>query len=112
MYNFKNVKIGDKLIVWNRHRSKQVAPVIKVNKTSFVCQCDGFTVTFNFDGFERGGNGWSSWYCDEWTAAEEEKINKANKKEEYIRFLTKTDFTKYSLEELEEIVNSIKKFNK
>ena len=111
MDKFENIKIGNKVIVWNRHYDKQVASVIKVNKTSFICQCDGFTITFTFSGRERGGDAWSSWYCDVWTQEMEDKIIERDKKIKYIKYLKKlidTEINSYSVEEIESILMCIK----
>ena len=85
MARFENIKVGDKIICTKSGYGSsysRVATVKKVNKVSFVCEFDNITITFNFNGTERGASTsrWIHCNCDEYTDEMADKIYKENRK--------------------------------
>ena len=112
MARFKNIKVGDKVICTRRGCGLNyscVAIVKKVNKASFVCEFDNITVTFNFNGTERGESRWIHWCCDEYTDEKADKIYRENRKNSIASKLSRTDFNELSLDTLEQIYEIIEK---
>lgn len=112
MARFENIKVGDKIICTKSGYGSsysRVATVKKVNKVSFVCEFDNITITFNFNGTERGASGWVHWYCDEYTYEKADKIYKENRKASIASKLSKTNFNELPLDTLEKIYEIIEK---
>lgn len=114
MVRFENIKVGDKIICTKSGCGLNyscVAIVKKVNKTSFVCEFDNITVTFNFNGTERGASTsrWVHWNCDEYTDEMADKIYKENRKNSIASKLSRTDFNELPLDTLEKIYEIIEK---
>lgn len=110
--DFRNIKVGDKVIATKSGYGSSysmVANVTKVNKASFVCEFNNITVTFNFNGSERGASGWVHWYCDEYTDENADKIYKENRKTSIVSKLSRTNFNELPLDTLEKIYEIIEK---
>lgn len=107
MARFDNIKVGDKVIISGQSFGKGVATVTKVNKTSFVCNCGSFNLTFKFDGIERGGDIWTRWVCLPWTKETEDEIIIENHRRKLLNKINKTSFNDLSTEKLEEIFKII-----
>lgn len=109
---FENIKVGDKVIATKSGYGStysMVATVTKVNKASFVCEGNNITITFNFNGSERGSRGtWIHWYCEEYIEVKADKIREANKRSNLINKIKKTDFDELSTDVLEKIYSLTK----
>ena len=112
MARFENIKVGDKVICTRRGcglNYSLVAIVKKVNKASFVCEFDNITVTFNFNGTERGESRWIHWCCDEYTDEKANKIYKENRKKYNSSKINKTDLNELTINTIKKIYKKIEK---
>ena len=104
--DFKNIKVGDKVIATKSDYGSSysmVATVTKVNKASFVCEGNKTNITFNFNGSERGASGWVHWYCEEYTKEKAEEIFRKNRKNYLVSKLSNFNYKDASLDLLERI---------
>ena len=109
--DFSNIKVGDKVIASKSGYGfvhNVVATVTKVNKVSFVCEGNSVKLTFNFNGSERGANGWVNWHCDEYTEEKAEEIYKENRKAHLVSKLSNFNYKDAPLDLLVKINALIK----
>ena len=101
---YENVKIGDLFIVSGRY-SQRLAKVTNVTKTRFRV---GDVTFFKKDGSEYGGSSWSSNSCEIPTEEKIKELKEDIEKEKVIRALKELDFNKYSLNELNKVIEILK----
>ena len=109
MADFKDIKVGEKIIAARTYIGQVILTVTKVNKASFVASNDGYTVTFNIEnGTERGGGTWTKWYAYKATEEEIEAVRKENRRLNMSNYLSRFNFSTLPYEAVEKIMTIVK----
>lgn len=110
---FKNVQIGDKVVVINGDR-KKIGEVTRITKTLFEVTVlkYGWKYKFRLDnGHEYGNNdGWHFTWVKRLTPELEQQIIEDEKRDKYLKALTSQKMKELPSSELEKIYNIMKSY--
>lgn len=103
----ENLKAGDYVFVQN-HNTKRLTTIERLTKTQFVV-ADTSTRFKRTTGREIGGSSWFSCYLAEATEENIAAFKAQNQRNKLIRMVAETDWRKLSTEQLNEILNIVRK---
>lgn len=96
----KELKVGDKVAITSRN-GRSITTIAKITPTGIIKTEKGSQ--FNPDGFQRGGDGWGAYSLQQLT----DEVKLEFKKNGLVRKCKEVDFSKLTIEQLEQILNII-----
>jgi len=94
----KELRVGDKVVISNRN-GKSITTIVKITPTGIIKTEKG--AQFNPDGFQRGGDTWSNYSLNQLT----DELQLEFKKKGLVKKFKEIDFSKLSIEQLEQIIS-------
>ena len=95
----KNLKAGDKVVIETNNYGKSITSVVKITPKGFINTESG--KQFNPDGSQRGGSTWNYSSLSQLT----DEVLLEFKKKRLVNKCKEIDFSKLSIDDLEQILN-------